>query len=395
MRAPSLAGTSAWFALLGPLATGCVITLSASNTPPSDGGSSNTGDGSGSSSTSSNVNVNLDLPDGSTGQWTNVTSNLGNLASACGNMDYVVAKPDEDLLIAGVSLQGLWGSRDGGQTWTALGSGAGSAVIDNGPTDIVFDPQTSTRWWESGIYGTTEGVYETTDDGVTFTAVGTIHYNDTLTIDFSDPSRKTLLAGAHEMAQTLYRSTDEGMTWQDIGAALPLTQQCPNPLLIDDQTYLVGCTQTPNGVYRTTDGAMTWTNVSQEGGNFAALVASDESIYWASPDGTMVRSTDKGATWSQTIGAGQLSSIHPIELPDGRIATLASNQVVVSSDHGTTWHAVSSKLKTVGGGGNGWVGLTYSKQRKAFYTWYWTCANGPIPVPTDAIMSFPFDYTTQ
>src|SRR5258705_2445478 len=43
----------------------------------------------------------------SPGNWVNVTSNLVGMTSQCGNMTYVSAKPNEDLMIAGIALQGL------------------------------------------------------------------------------------------------------------------------------------------------------------------------------------------------------------------------------------------------------------------------------------------------
>ena len=73
-------------------------------------------------------------------QWVNVTSNLANMASECGNMTLVSAEPCTNLVIAGIAKQGLWGTTDGGKTWTKLGSGAGSATITNRPMSIVYDP---------------------------------------------------------------------------------------------------------------------------------------------------------------------------------------------------------------------------------------------------------------
>jgi hypothetical protein len=334
-------------------------------------------------------------PDGSSG-WVNVTSNLANMDSECGNLMLLSAKPDEDLLIAGIAKRGLFASGDGGGTWTALGTGAGSAAIDHRPTSIVYDPQNSNRWWESGIYGTTQGVYVTADDGVTFAGLGTIAFNDAASVDFTDPMRRTLLAGAHETPQELWRSTDQGLTWTNIGATLPAGPECPNSYVVDGQTYLVGCNKNGPGVYRTEDGANSWTMVTQGGGSFAPLLASDGSIYWASTDGTMVRSTDQGKTWATTIGPGTLSWVAPVELPDGRIATLANDHVVLSKDHGVTWTPVSPALpQTTASGGDGWFGLVYSKEERAFLSWYWSCGNGSVPVPGDAIQKFAFDYTTQ
>src|SRR5262245_46519918 len=47
------------------------------------------------------------------GEWVNVTSDLAGVDSECGNMSLIVAKPDEDFLIAGVALQGLYTSDNG------------------------------------------------------------------------------------------------------------------------------------------------------------------------------------------------------------------------------------------------------------------------------------------
>jgi hypothetical protein len=391
-------------------ASGCVIQLS--STPAPDAGPSVTGNEAGNAGDAGNVGnqnsttpdggviIDLDFPD-SGAPWANVTSNLASLISQCGNLTYVAAKRDEDLLIAGVAGDGLWGSRNGGQTWTVLGDvDAGSAGIDNRPSDIVFDPATSNQWWESGIYGSLGGIYVTMNDGVTFAGLGTVLYNDTVSVDFTDPQRKTLLAGAHETPQRLWQSLDQGMTWTDIGAALPAGDECPNPYIIDSQIYLVGCNRTSTGgqsIYRSADGGGTWTLVSSEGGMYAALQASDGSIYWGSPDGALVRSTDEGQTWTTTVPKSTLSFAAPVELPDGRIASLssnASNQIVVSSDHGSTWKAVTPSLPPVADGGNGWVGLAYSAQRKMFLAWWWSCppGNGAVPVPSNAIMSYAFDY---
>jgi photosystem II stability/assembly factor-like uncharacterized protein len=329
------------------------------------------------------------------GNWTNVTSNLANMPSACGNMSYLSAKPDEDLLIAGIALDGLWASRDGGQSWSAFGVSDASLPITNATSAIVYDPTTSGRFWESGFHDV-RGVFETTDDGADFIESGDVPHVDLVSIDFSDPNRQTLLAGGHEMAQTVNRSTDGGMTWTNVGGALPTNTDCSFPLVIDSMTHLVGCDGEgggPIGIYRTTDGGASWTSATTLGGIYAPLVASDGSIYWSSPNGDgMARSTDKGQTWTNT-GAAQdvLGSFRPIELPDGRIVTIGpeygTQYVLASADHGATWNPVSAALPYADA-----TAVAYSSQRKMFYIWHFSCVTQTDPVPTDAIMSFPFDY---
>jgi hypothetical protein len=326
-----------------------------------------------------------------TGTWANATSNLANIPSACGNLSLVSAKPDEDLLIAGIAQVGLWGSRNGGASWQALGAGAGSASITNDLTAIVYDPKDSRRFWESGIYGA--GLYETIDDGMTFHELGIVLYNDLISVYLTDPNRQLLLAGGHEQTKTLYRSTDGGNNWSNIGSALPTGSNCTTPLIIDPQTYLVGCVGAgggPSGVFRTTDGARTWTQTAPLGGGGPPLRATDGAIYWATPGANgLMRSKDNGVTWTNVSGPGVVSS-PPIELPGGRLAALGSQYVVVSRDGGLSWSPATSQLPMTPG--EDVHGLTYSKQRKAFYIWHNKCGfNGPLPVATDAVMSYSFD----
>ncbi|MGO9838168.1 MAG: hypothetical protein ACLP1X_28635 [Polyangiaceae bacterium] len=86
-----------------------------------------------------------------------------------------------------------------------------------------------------------------------------------------------------------------------------------------------------------------------------------------------------------------ITAVTPIELPDGRIATLGPTYVMVSANHGATWSPATAALPYSDA-----VGIVYSAQEKAFYTWHFTCGfNGPVPVPSDAIMKFDFDYQTN
>lgn len=393
-RGPRSAGP--WRLLLLVLVPGCVIPISTAS-PSADAGA-DAGDGSVGTTTAGDEGG-ASVP---TGSWSSVAANLAGMPSQCGNMSYVSAKPDEDLLIAGIALDGLWASRDGGGSWQALGPGSdASAPITNRTSSIVYDPQDTTRYWESGIYNA-GGVYETTDDGATFIELGDVHHCDLVSIDFTDPNRQTLLAGGHEQSQTLYRSTDGGMTWSPVGGSLPPNTNCTFPLVIDVQTHLVGCGGYgggATGVYRTTDGGSTWTSTTTLGGTNAPLVASDGSIYWSSAGATgLARSTDQGQTWSSVVASPNvLGSYTPIELPDGRIATIGPSSgtqyVLVSADHGVTWSPASAALPS----SYSPVGVAYSSQRKAFFVWHFTCATtqGNDPVPSDAVISFAFDYQTN
>src|SRR5579859_5959557 len=64
--------------------------------------------------------------DTTTTPWVAATANLAGLPSECGNMSLMSARPDRDMLIAGVAQQGLWASQNGSAAWTRLGQGTGS-----------------------------------------------------------------------------------------------------------------------------------------------------------------------------------------------------------------------------------------------------------------------------
>jgi len=315
----------------------------------------------------------------SPGDWVNVTSNLAGMASECGNLTFVSSKPSEDLMIAGVAQQGLWGSSDGGTSWHRLGTGAGSAAIVNRTASIVYDPAHSNVFWESGIYNR-NGVYRSDDDGATFSALGGIGHIDSVSVDFSDPNRRTLLAGGHEQSRTVYHSRDGGKTWANVGANLPAgTAFSSYPLAINSETFFTGHNPSwgggTGGIFQSNDSGRTWTYIANRGGGAEPLVASDGSVYWPDGNGSMVRGTGQGSNWiwTEVAGNGTLMNVHPIELPDRRIASLTNQHVVISPDHGQNWQPVGPQLPFTP------TGLTYSDFDNAFYIWHFDCGNKVLP----------------
>ncbi|HKY38908.1 MAG TPA: sialidase family protein [Polyangiaceae bacterium] len=379
------------------LQLGCTFVTScptADPNPPNTGGTngmggSNGGGGGGKANTGGERPI--------VGEWENVTSNLEGLESECGNLTSLFARPGQDMLIAGIALQGLWASTNGGGDWFQLGQGAGSDQIVHRPTSIVFDPEDSATWWEAGIYHPeAPGVHVTHDDGETFTALEGITHCDAVGVDFTDPDRLTLLAGSHETSQTLYRSVDAGLNWENIGTGLPGGTDCTRPYVLDSETYLVGCSgyhgaeeAGPIAIFRTTDGGANWTQVSDVGGGLPVR-ASDGTLYAVgSPNapGVLTRSEDDGETWSEALGAARITNSPIVELPNGLLGALNERRLVVSEDRGETWVTISPDLEFR------LDGFTYSAEQRAFFAWHATCGfDGPVPVPSDAVVKFAFDY---
>src|SRR4051812_24204958 len=323
-------------------------------------------------------------------QWVNVTANLAGMPSECGNLCLLSPVPSQDRIIAGIAKRGLWQTTDGGVTWSALGQGANSDAIVNRPSRILYDPANTNTFWESGIYNSF-GIYKTTDNGQTFKHLGDAHHNDYVSVDFSDPQRRTLLAGGHEQSRTVLKSTDGGANWTNIGKALPEGSKfSSNPLLLDELTYLVnasGWGKGTGGVYRTTDGGAKWTQVSTLEANGSPFVASDGSIYWLLMyDRGLIRSTNRGETWTQMCGSGVLKGSSIVELSDKTLAALGGKNVKISSDHGTTWKAVMEPLPVQP------AGVIYAPARQAFFVWNWDCKN---QVLTNAIWRHDYPLAKQ
>ena len=300
--------------------------------------------------------------------WVNVTGTLANMASECGNLTLLSPVPRTDTILAGVAGKGLW-ANNRGSTWVQL---EGSDKIANRPSWIVYDPVRPGVFWESGIYGS-GGVYQTTDRGNTFRRLGSIAHVDYVSVDFSDPERRTLLAGGHEASQTVYQSTDGGQTWTNIGVNLPAKGASTDPLIIDSTTYLVNAEGV--GIYRTTNAGASWRRVSGQGPSGPPLVTSSGTIYWPA-NGGLLKSTDSGATWAQ-VGK-DIRPVHPIELSDGKLVSVGANHLVISADGGSTWLPFGATLPFAP------AGLIFSPSRKAFFIWHFDCRD---VVLSDAVMA--------
>lgn len=295
--------------------------------------------------------------------WTNVTAGVGGETWGYAGVTLMAAVPDRDEIIAGVSEAGLWSSLDGGATWKKLGG----AEIRHRPHQILFDPKDPRIFWVSGNYG--PGLFRTTDGGVTFKRLGKLEHVDGVAVDFTDPARKTLLAGLHEQSCSLQLSRDGGETWEKIGDRLPPdSNHSTDPLVFDAKTFVINTAGwkkgASSGIYRSVDAGTTWSKVFDGGPGGRALTTSDGTVYWKGVwGGNVIRSADQGATWSKVPGPVKSSLI---ELPGGMLAGLSDGQLHLSKDGGATWtkRGEPAPLKA--------QGVVYSAKRGAFYVWKMT-----------------------
>lgn len=286
--------------------------------------------------------------------WTNVTANVGGEAWGFGGVHAFAAVPGRDELIAGVSEQWLWSSRDGGASWARLPGGA-----KNRPYRILFDPRDPRTFWVSGTYG--PGLHMTSDGGARFRRLGSIESVDGLAVDFSDPERKTLLVTAHWGEKGLFLSRDGGETWERIGNRLPEDAgPASDVLILDATTWFVNSVR-PDALYRSADAGRTWTRIHAANPARHPLVSAEGFIYWQGIYGSgLLRSVDRGVSWARLDTPVRTNVI---ELPDGRLAGAGGRQLYVSSNRGASWTPLGPPAPISP------VDVAYLPARRAFFVW--------------------------
>ena len=275
--------------------------------------------------------------------WVNVTNDLGGDAAdwAMSTLTLGVA-PGTDTVYAHVGRVGLFASKDGGAHWTNLVTSPETSAINGYVNSFLFDPKDPKTFWITCWYG--KGLLKTTDAGKTFKQLGTEIQFESVTVDFTDPERKTMVIGRHEK-QGLMISKDAGATWKPIGTnILPDTKFSNMPLLIGPNTILASASGDPKGltggIWRSEDAGETWTKVADYSRIRAPMLSSKKIVFWPVKDG-LARSSDAGKTWV-LLKSPRVDSI--IELPDGRLACRGGGHIAISNDNGDSWTEYGPEL---------------------------------------------------
>ena len=155
------------------------------------------------------------------------------------------------------------------------------------------------------MYATgTDGLYRSTDGGLSWSAVPDFAHRSLATVVFSPgwPAQPYLLVGT---SQSVYRSIDGGTTWARM-QGVRLLNASPLALTSDDAQWFAG---TGNGVYVSPDRGQTWSPLGSLSATINELAASpayafDHTVFatasYAGSGGVGIyRTTDGGETWKQ------------------------------------------------------------------------------------------------
>jgi hypothetical protein len=184
------------------------------------------------------------------------------------------------------------------------------------------------------------GVYKSTDDGITWTAASTgLYYVSGHYVGVYALAVKgnNIFAGTYNFG--VYVSSDNGANWSAVNNGI--TDLMITSFTVHDSMIYTG-TRNGGGVFRSADNGANWTAVNNGITNtyIRSLAASDSNIYAGTSwwDGRAYRSNDNGANWI-TINNG-LCDTDIIALAvhgNDMFAGTKGMGVYHSNDNGTSW----------------------------------------------------------
>jgi hypothetical protein len=139
--------------------------------------------------------------------------------------------------------------------------------------------------------------------------------------------------GYDSTSQTFMVSRDR-KDW-DRRSTLPMADFAVDPT--DPHTLLA---TTQDGVVRSTDGGRKWSQVAGAPTLVVLAWAEQGQLYGVSPDGTVQRSEDGGATWDEQGSVGGQPEAITVDVRDGRetlYVAAADRGIVASADQGRTF----------------------------------------------------------
>ena len=293
-------------------------------------------------------------------------ASIGAIAVAPSDPNVVYVGSGEADMRSDISYgNGMYKSVDGGKTWTRIGLAdtrqIGQVVVDPHDPNVVFVAALG------HAYGPNKerGLFRSKDGGKSWTAV-LFKNDDTGAIDvaFDPGNSKTILAALWQTRRPpwnvyppsngpgsgLYRSEDGGDTWKQVTSGIPSQKLGRIRIAFApsarDRVYAIVDAK-EGGLYVSGDGGLNWKRASadrriwERGWYFAGVTVDpkDADTVYAC-DTALYRSTDGGKTFLPFKGAPGGDDYHRlwIDPDDSRRMIVASDQgAVVTVDGGTTW----------------------------------------------------------
>ena len=277
-----------------------------------------------------------------------------------GSVTSLIAAAASPLTTASVfaaTTGGLFQSRDGGQSWTAVNDPARGAAIEVLAISILRDDGLAL------FAGAHDGLQRSIDAGQTWQSqLFGSHVLAVATAPRShEPGEAASLVLAGTELDGIVRSDDGGRTWQSANAGLwelTVLALAFSPQFARDGVAFAGTT---SGLYRSRNGGKSWRLVDTALDEVAVqcLAVSprfgiDRLVLAGTEAHGLLRSDDAGTTWQSvsslaTTGVSALAfSPDYVAFPEwGAVAAGIGDGVAVSYDAGRTWHSTGHDIGPV------------------------------------------------
>jgi hypothetical protein len=257
------------------------------------------------------------------GTWKEVTTDPVMKSGYTGVVSVVVDPVRKSDCWVGCATAGIWKSTDYGLTWKKCNTGTNADALNSG-REWYFaidpnpnrDPATSPTLYCVQGYGA-GGIWKSTDGGVNWFNVwnNNIYAPDGVTnisTDVGSTLTQVTIAsstGPYHLIAVNYYNTglNSGIFESMDGGGKWIVHRTPQfnlanhqdvPFVIDSSTWCVVHNAYPNyPVFRTTDCGATWTQTGMLGYNCESPLVMGSTVYIGSVTSGLFKSTDKGASW--------------------------------------------------------------------------------------------------
>ncbi|MEO0733964.1 MAG: hypothetical protein AAFZ52_14090, partial [Bacteroidota bacterium] len=216
-------------------------------------------------------------------------------------------------------------------------------------TSLGFHPTDVNTFYVGAAIG---GIWKTTDGGQSYVPLGDdlpFMAVSAIVVDRQQPNTVYAALSDHvwygPQGIGVYKSTDGGVTWSPTSLAFSFTQNIriywmeANPVA-PQEMYVA----TERGLYKTTDGFATHTKLLSTGCFDVRLrPGAAATVYVGTRDGRVLRSTNSGATFTETAdwGSGPVYlAVTPLD--DTKLFARNGNQLHQSADAGLTFPTTTS-----------------------------------------------------
>jgi photosystem II stability/assembly factor-like uncharacterized protein len=272
--------------------------------------------------------------------WTQANNGLGNITVGA-------LAVNSTNLIASASNDGrskIYLSTNDGTNWTKVDNGLPNdnpnvyfqirclAVAPDGKGDVF-------------IYAGTNGygVYVSSDNGTNWVPdTAGLNNKNIMSLTANDT---TIYVGT---STGVFRSTINTKSWtpcapNDLGYF-----DCKSIVVLDSSVFISGDAFVGGEgyIYRSTNKGENWTKIKTMNNNIGYMATLDTNIYVGNYDGTILRSNDRGNTWSASnLPMENVSIISIAAIDTNLFAGTFGGGVFVSTDRGMSWNAMNAGLK--------------------------------------------------